>query len=557
MKGIVVALLVVVAVLGLTGQGVKPIPVSLLSDWTDRYVIFPQSKSFSVLIDIQRDPRYWRQWWRQVMLASQAAAIPAAPTMAALPVVPNRRDWTLPLGGSLGPQNTYPAKYVFNVAQPPDCTADFLVTGVNTPGSSTQANIIGLNRLYTNATGKGYCAGYSGPNVIFAYNVGSGSVYASPVLSLDGRKVAFIENNAASSYFHVLTYATGPGNGTGPGAPAVPGVGNTAVDTRLPLGEGSTTAVFVDYLRDVAYVTTGLTTDGRLRKFTGVFNGTPAELTTGGWPVIHSGRLISTPVFDSVTRHVFFKAFDGHVHFVDDSVTPVAMSGTAWAIVSGTDGCARPVIVDSTNQKIYAHGTRRSTSSGSTVVGQADTELSSGSRVVVTIGLRNSAPTSFAPDLNNAYYTGTLGGAYLYAVGNDNSTSLRPALYRIGFDAGWKLRSTTADGPLLLTTTGSGTSGISSSPLTEFYNSGLGKDFLFVGVSNRCSTAVTTGCIRSLDITTAFPTSGNVNSVILAATGGTSGITVDNNAGAAEASSVYFVTLTGNTLVKATQAELH
>ena len=125
----------------------------------------------------------------------------------------------------------------------------------------------------------------------------------------------------------------------------------------------------------------------------------------------------------------------------------------------------------------------------------------------------------------------------------------------IGFNSSWRLNSTTTNGPLNLSV--STVSGRSSSPLTTFYNSRVGRDFLFVGISNNCqSTGVTGGCIRSLNITTAFPTSGNLNSVILAADGGTSGITVDNNSGAGEASSVYYVTLTGNTLVKATQAAL-
>jgi hypothetical protein len=94
--------------------------------------------------------------------------------------------------------------------------------------------------------------------------------------------------------------------------------------------------------------------------------------------------------------------------------------------------------------------------------------------------------------------------------------------------------------------------------VTTFYNSRLVKDFLFVGVSDNCRSGVTGGCIRSIDITNpaAFPTSASVNSVILPAAGGTSGITVDNISGANGASSVYYVTLTGNSLVKATQATL-
>jgi hypothetical protein len=270
---------------------------------------------------------------------------------------------------------------------------------------------------------------------------------------------------------------------------------------------------------------------------------------------------LSTPVFDQIAKHVFYKDFNGTVYYIDDSVSPAVLSSSMFAVTSGTDGSSRPVIVDSTNGKIYA------CSNGATgtnsVIGQADTSLSSGSQVRVNVGSADSAGrTSFAPDFNNAYYAGTLSSAYLYAVGNDRTTSLRPALYRIGFTTGWLMNGTTASGPVALTTTGGGTTGMSSSPLTEFYNVLLARDFLFVGITNHCSTSVAGGCIRSIDITNpaTFPTATSVNTVILAAAGGASGITVDNYSSAGQASSVYYVTLgTGAgtyTLVKATQSAL-
>jgi hypothetical protein len=321
----------------------------------------------------------------------------------------------------------------------------------------------------------------------------------------------------------------------------------------VALGEATTTTPFVDYLNDTAYVTT--TT--RVHKFTGVFKGTPAEVTTGGWPYTHTGTVgLSTPVFDLNTKHVFFKDFEGHVHYVNDSVTPAGLGSNTFAIASTGDNTARPVIVDSTNGKIYGY----SSNGGGTysVVGQADLNLSLTSQVTVHVGLANttSARQPFAPDFNNHYYTGDLSGAYLYVVSSDSSGNRVPSLYRVGFDAGWKLRSTTADGPTVLATN---TSGLAASPVTTFYNSRLGKDFLFVGVSDNCqSSGVAGGCIRSIDITNpaTFPTATSVNTVILAATGGTSGITVDNISDKTGASSVYYVTLTGNSLVKATQAGL-
>jgi hypothetical protein len=550
MRGIGFAFLMVLTVLALSGQNGKPTPVSVISDWTAQHVILPESNSFATMIQVRRDPRYWFQFLnRRLVGLSRGPAHDHHDGQA------SQRDWSVSLGGAAtGPQNTYPAKYSFDVTAAPSCTADFVVTGINLAGGAGQANIVGLNKLYTNATGTGYCTG-TGPAFMFAYNVGPGAVYASVAMSLDGKKLAFIENNGTSTYFHVLTYGTTGSNGSRATSPAVPGTGNNGLDMKVLLGETSTTAPFVDYLNDVAYVTT--TT--HVRKITGVFKGTPAAVTGGGWPVTMSGATgLSTPVFDQITKHVFYKDFNGTVYYIDDSMSPAVLSSSIFAVTSGTDGSSRPVIVDSTNGKIYA-ASNGATGTNS-VIGQADTSL--GSQVRVNVGSADSAGrSSFAPDFNNAYYAGTLGSAYLYAVGNDRTTSLRPALYRIGFvpNSNWVLSSTTHDGPVALTTTGSGTTGISSSPLTEFYNVTLARDFLFVGITNHCSTGVTGGCIRSIDITgSTMPAS--VNAVIAAAAGGTSGITVDNYSSAGEASSVYYVTLgTGAgtyALVKSTQSLL-
>ena len=158
-------------------------------------------------------------------------------------------------------------------------------------------------------------------------------------------------------------------------------------------------------------------------------------------------------------------------------------------------------------------------------------------------------------DFNNAYYTGAaFGTAFLYVVGNDASNRERPALYNIGFDNTFKLSATPANGPLRLSA--GNTTGVTAAPLTEFYNSRLTRDFLFVAINAACQSGGGSGCIRSLDITSGFPAAGSINNVILNASGGTGTITVDNNNVAAEASRVYFTSQTGNNIVKATQAAL-
>jgi hypothetical protein len=59
----------------------------------------------------------------------------------------------------------------------------------------------------------------------------------------------------------------------------------------------------------------------------------------------------------------------------------------------------------------------------------------------------------------------------------------------------------------------------------------------------------------SLNVTAGFPTV-NANTVALPAAGGPGGIIVDNNSNVSQASSSYYATKTGSTLVKATQSAL-
>jgi hypothetical protein len=110
-----------------------------------------------------------------------------------------------------------------------------------------------------------------------------------------------------------------------------------------------------------------------------------------------------------------------------------------------------------------------------------------------------------------------------------------------------------------ITTAALATGMADSSPVTEFYNATLQKDYIFVGVTNHCTATTgggTAGCVMSLDITSGFPTV-TASSTALAAAGGTTGIIVDNNSSVTEASSIYYATKTGVTLVKATQSGLN
>ena len=536
------------------------IPVSVVEDWSTRHVIFAEDVARENRGAVLAEPRFWQQYlrrhashpdpsWRRdddredQRGRGRVDDDDRGEHHRKHHRAASQRDWSFSLGGGSGGRISGPAKFVFDVTAAPSCTADFVVTGISVNGAANQANIIGLNNLYTNPGGTGLCPG-TAPAVMFAYNVGGGQVPSIVALSLNGQKVAFSENNTATSNFHVLTFKTGAGNGTSATAPAVPGAGNSAVDVRLPLTGTSVTGPFVDYSHDVAYVTT----TNVVHKFSGVFLGTPAEVTTGGWPATIAGTGgVSTPVYDNVSRHVFVTDVDGFIDYIDDSVSPAVVHSQTFSFSTG--GTAAPVVVDSSRQKVYAF------QNGNTAVAaQGDTNLTAGSRVVVSIG-GSGGPAVLEGDFNNAYYSGGASSAsFLYVVGNDSSNRLRPALFNIGFDSTFKLNTAFANAPLVLSA--GNTTGALASPITEFYNSRLAKDFLFVGISAACQVQGGSGCIRSLDITTGFPAAATINNVILNASGGTGTITVDNNNVAAEASSVYFTSQTGHNIVKATQAAL-
>jgi hypothetical protein len=456
---------------------------------------------------------------------------------------------------------TFPAKYVFDVNAAPSCTNDFVAIGIAAePASGGQANIVGMNNLYSTqgASTPAPLCGTTGPTVLFAYASGTGEVPASIVLSQNGTQLAYVENlSTGSSYFHVLTIGTTGTNGTSPTAAVVPGSagGNNAVDQRVLLSpnggittQSSTTAPYVVYTPDDAndyvYVTTYSWTGGGvgyLYKVGNVFS--PSGSPTIVWSIPITA-VPSAPVYDSVSNKIFFTDSSGRIDYVIDSgATPSVVYGSILA--PGTTS-ENPVVIDSTNEMVYACFNSNGTNA---IVVQAPTSMAS----TVTVAVGSSTATYTGPygvEFNNAWYTGS-GTPLMYVAGTGSGTL--PTLYGVGFNASGVLN------PSSVTSTALATGAADSSPLTEFYNSTLLKDYLFAGVTNNCIATTeggTAGCVMRLDITSGFPTV-NVSTTALAAAGGTTGIIVDNDSSLTQASSIYYATKTGVNLVKATQAGLN
>jgi hypothetical protein len=455
-----------------------------------------------------------------------------------------------------GGGETFPAKYVFNVTTVPSCTNDFVVIGIPaipTPPTTNdnygQANIVGFNNLYSNPEGTGHCPGY-GPTVMFAYRSGTGQVPASVTLSTDGTQLAYIENLSGSSYLHVLTIGTSGSNGSSATAPALPGSagGNNAIDQKVLLSpdggtttQSSTTAAFVDYGNNIAYATTYSTAaggSGYLFAIANIFSSGIAPAIAWSLPI---DAIPSGPVYDSTSNKIFFTDSNGRIDYATTaSGSPQVFYGP---IVAPGATSENSVIVDDGGQMVYATFNSNGTNA---VVVQAPTTLASW--VSTPVGAANTnSDAPYYPDFNNAWYTGS-GTPLMFVAGTGNGTL--PTLYSVGFDADGVMNSS-AGGQTAALATGTA----DSSPVTEFYNTALQKDYLFAGVTNDCiavNLGGTGGCILSLDITNGFPTV-NAASTAYAASGGTTGIVVDNDSSATEASSVYYATKSGGTLVKSTQ----
>jgi hypothetical protein len=446
-----------------------------------------------------------------------------------------------------GGGQTFPAKYVFDVTATPSCANDYVAMGIAANAATTQANIIGYNNLYE---GTGGLCGTGTATVKFAYASGSGEVPASISMSRNGTQLAYIENLlTGSSYFHVLTLGTTGSNGTSATAAVVPGTGNNAVDQSLLLSstQSSTTAPFIVYQAtdalDTAYATTYTWTGagtgtGTLYKIGTVF-GTPSIVWST--PI---NAVPSAPVYDTVSNKIFFTDSNGRIDYVTDNGSSPSAVTYSSVLASGTIS-ENPPIVDSTNQKVYATFNSNGTNA---IVVQAPTSLASS--VSVAVGTKSTYYTGpYGVEFNNAWYTGT-GTPLMYVVGT--GTGALPTLYSVGFTSG-TMNTTVATSKALVSATGA-----DASPPTEFYNATTSTDYLFVGVTNHCVATTgggTAGCVMSLNITAGFPTI-TAATTALAATGGTTGIIVDNQSSSGQAASIYYGTKTGATLVKATQSAL-
>ncbi|HTR26622.1 MAG TPA: hypothetical protein VMI10_21810 [Terriglobales bacterium] len=443
---------------------------------------------------------------------------------------PSPRDWNVNFVRGRVPDSMYPAKFSFNPGAPPDCTNDYVVFGLNVVGAKgKQANLVAFNNLYS---GPGGICG-AAPTVLFAYDVSTqtgGKVNLSPVISLDGTKIAFVESATGQTIFHVLTWVAGEGGITTAVVPS-----NMTSLQVSATATSTTSAPWVDYTNDVAYAGVD---GGLMYKINGVFNSTPA-LAGGAWPVtVSGGHKLTPPVLDSQLGLLMIGSANGNLYSVN-STTGVLSVLVVGAAGKTSPGIIPPPVVDITNGTTFVVDANDGTSA---VLVEVDTAtLTQIAKARIGLGSVNkTALTLGQPAFTNDYYNNpSAGQVRLCGTGAADTT---PWQYGFGF-VGRTMKTTAAFSQQLLISTAA-----VCTNWTEFFNPnvGAGTDFFFFGLTQDCTGAGTSGCV------VAATTEGGA---LLTADvpGGPSGIVIDNYSTAGQASSIYLSSETGSTGYKFTQ----
>lgn len=597
-----------------------------MHDWTHDHMLYPRFGPMNRLIALQKDPRaiqHWQEGFRKDYVRwrrgggereGHRSLHHNRTTM--------RPDWNISVGagaivGATSPayNPVYPAKWTFDsneslagaAGDTGPCLNDYLVVPINALSGATlppgpgQPNIIGLNNLYSGnagVSGTGVCNGGTGARTTgigttddglsattyFSYSVlgDDGLVQTSPVTSMDGNLIAFVEGSGfvtGAAHFHVLAWQAGQGNNAadrqdaltnafpiGAGgaafvtAPPVAGSG-TATDLTL-VSSDSLSSPYVEYSDDVAYVGDDA---GNIYRIRNVFCpawapcggaqpnldptwGTGGILTIGGTCT----GMVSSITVDGASGNIFAGCSDGNLYAFDPSGTPVAGSPVALGDGSTVGGIVDAPILDVVNGWVYAETGSSSGIGGSTtgnpILAQASLDLTT-----VTVATLGPDPGTFnihAPAFNDAYFTSATSTNWLlYEYSSDTGGGGEIVLYGITFGASVN-HPMNAGVPAnsLAFPTGR----VEVSPLTEFMTTG-GEDRLFAGAEGLAG-----GNIVSLRVDGGFPAGLEFSNTEGT---GTSGIVADNvDSAVGQANSVYFgVEGTGtnqNSVVKLTQVDL-
>lgn len=504
----------------------------LPQDWSSHRVIFPLNSLAKHPGLINSEPRVMLQLLRSAKANLRPVRSAAIPAVTPLPA---GVGWSISTARGKVPFGQFPAEFTLNPASP-NCLNDFAVFALgNTTGTTGgQATVMGFENLYVNSSGTGFCSGLTSPTPIFAYNTSTvgGVIRTSPILSLDGKKIAFVESIGGTtpiSVLHVLTYAantlTGCANGCSATASVAPGVGNPAKMVTVTYANANNTrsSPWIDYSTDTVYVGAN---DGAVHKITGVFTtNTPTVVNSGGWPVtVNKNVPLTGPVQDRVTGNIFVGDNRGILHSFS-YVTPGTVSNLTVGVV-GTGSLLDTPLVDGPDGVVFVTTSNNGTNAAiveartNTLAQVTSVSLGNGS-----IGNQPNIVALYDGDVDNAFVTTGPATGHMYACGT-GPADLTPYLYRFPFDANVVIQPASSAAQIVNSTTAR------CSPLTGFFNSNIsgGTDFFFWGVTDTC--VGTSGCVMSVANGTTFQRT--------AAVGGTSGIIVDNDTTQPDTANIYF-----------------
>lgn len=523
--GALVALVTLGWILSL--HAARPYEHGLPTDWSHGHVIFSQPTTAEQVAGVIHNTRYWQQFVRRNMVrmlsTEDGAANPdLGPTFVG-------QDPSASSSGGLWSQNmgagatvgagTYPLKYSFsitkatcsNVASP-----DFVVFNTGLQSSTTKPSILAYDNLYSGCSAFGAV-----PTLYWAYNTTlpgniAGTVKTSPVISLDGSQIAFVQTDGSHGYVVLLKWKGNNGTLASPIAPtyktaatyptctapcmtafflrtSATGVGAQTNDT--------TSSIMYDFDTDTAYVGDSL---GLLHKYSPFFTkGTPAEVGSP-WPVqanASNHTALTSPILDNVTQNVFVGDAGGFLERVN------ATTGTATVshqVDHGAGLSADGPIVDSTSQKVYVFSSNDGSGgcggNGCSAVYQLGTTFTSGSSGTETqVGVSSATPNFlYAGAFDNAYYASKNATGNLYVCGN---TAANPTMYQIAIAAG--VIPATGTSMSTVTTTGSTDSCSTVTDVSNPNAAGGLEERIFFSPTNhgRTTACASKGCVESFIVT--------------------------------------------------------
>jgi hypothetical protein len=538
-------------------EAAAPKHTGVPQDWSQRHIVFSRDALARHPELIYREPRILHQ----AMQRWQAPNFGVFRGADSLPIPVNKsgiqRDWNVKdVGGRLS-AHMFPAKFSFDPSAPPDCTNDYVVFGLATAGvTGGQANLVAFNNLYVDTAGTGFCTGIKAPTVKFAYNIttaAGGRISTSPILSLDGTKIAFVESAGLSSIFHVLTWTARQGALKDAAAP-------TMTSLTFSTTENSTTSSpWIDYGLDIVYVGAD---KGKVYKITGVFNGTPT-LAGSPWPVAVGALDLTSPVLDSGLGVLMVGSANGNLYQID--LNSPSLAFTTLPVGAGTShGILAAPIVDVTNGTTFVVSANDGTSAVLEEVDTAPMTLLSKAR----IGWGSASGTTvnlYEPAFSNDYFANPSNG--VVSLCGTGPSDTYPWQYVFGFTGATMSTSPYIGFPLQL----SSSTASQCTGWTEFFNPnvGTGTDFFFFGLTQNCNGTtggLADGCVVAISTNggTASGPYTQTGTTTATVDGGPSGIVVDNYACTApttqctstvypQASSIYLSAEDVNTLYKFTQ----